>query len=146
MFDPRRSAVLAVATTLAFPAGALAQGASDNQYQDPFGAGATGSSGSSGSSSSGSSGSSDSSGSGSSSSGSTGSSSSGASGSGSNSGSLSTQPPAATEQQVTNTQARPGELARTGADAGLVALLGAGMVLSGTGMRLRLRGPGRLPA
>jgi hypothetical protein len=47
---------------------------------------------------------------------------------------------------VTNTEARPGELARTGADPGLVALLGAGMVLTGAGMRLRVRRSGRLPA
>src|SRR3954468_12766040 len=52
---PRRSvAMLAAATTLAFPAVAVAQSAGDDQYNDPFG-GKSGSSGSKGSASSGSS-------------------------------------------------------------------------------------------
>ena len=40
----------------------------------------------------------------------------------------------------------PAELPNTGADAGLVGLAGLGMVLCGTGLRLRLRPHGQRPA
>jgi hypothetical protein len=121
---PRRLAAV-FALCLAFPAVAHAQGgAGDNQYQDPFGA-------------------------------------SGGSGSGSNSGSSQTKtpprlrstPPAAsptssttqpstTVPPATSQEAGGGgglELAATGADPAILAALGAGLVLTGAGLRLRLR-------
>jgi hypothetical protein len=117
-----RCAVLLVALALALPGVAHAQGAGDNQYQDPF-AGKQGSSkktgssrGSSGSSSSGTS------------SGSSGSSS------GSSSGDFSNSPP----PTQSGTSAR---IPRTGAEPFTVALLGVGLVLAGVGLRLRVRRP-----
>jgi hypothetical protein len=117
-----RCAVLLVALALALPGVAHAQGAGDNQYQDPF-AGKQGSSkktgssrGSSGSSSSGTS------------SGSSGSSS------GRSSGDFSNSPP----PTQSGTSAR---IPRTGAEPFTVALLGVGLVLAGVGLRLRVRRP-----
>ena len=119
---PRRLAAV-IALSLAFPAVAHAQGgAGDDQYQDPFGA---------------------------------------SGGSGSNSGSSKTKkppplrstPPAAaptsstsqpstTVPPATSQEAGGGgglELAATGGDPAILAALGAGLVLTGVGLRLRLR-------
>jgi hypothetical protein len=109
--------VLVAGLALACPTGAFAQGAGDNQYQDPF-AGEEGSRSGSGSGSGG-----------------------GSGGGGSNGSSLSNPPPDMTEQQAAQTTTPPGELARTGADPGLVALLGLGFVLTGAGLRVRVRHP-----
>jgi LPXTG-motif cell wall-anchored protein len=114
MMPPRRIAALAAALSLALPAGALAQGAGDNQYQDPFagegsGSGSGGGGGGGGEGTSG-------------------------------NGSLSNSPPSG--QQLASQRSTPsGELPRTGADPGLVALLGAGLILTGAGLRVRVRRP-----
>ena len=118
----RRLATLALAASLALPAVAHAQGgAGDDQYQDPFG----NSGGNSGSNS-------------------------GSGGGGSNQSNpppLSSAPPPASAPVSTTTPApaaatataQGAQLAATGADPMLVALLGAGLVMGGTGLRLRLR-------
>jgi hypothetical protein len=117
----RRLATLALAASLALPAVAHAQGgAGDDQYQDPFG-----NSGSSGSGS-------------------------GSGGGGSNQSNpppLSSAPPAASAPApapapapaAAATTAQGAQLAATGADPLLVALLGSGLVMGGAGLRLRLR-------
>jgi LPXTG-motif cell wall-anchored protein len=110
MMPSRRIAALAAALSLALPAGALAQGAGDNQYQDPF-AGENSGSGGGG----------------------------GAEGTTGN-GSLSNSPPSG-EQLASQQSTSSGELPRTGADPGLVALLGAGLILTGAGLRVRVRRP-----
>ena len=120
----RRLATLALAASLALPAVAHAQGgAGDDQYQDPFGnSGASSGSGSN----------------------------SGSGGGGSNQSNpppLSSAPPAASAPAPTTTTvpaasaatAQGAQLAATGADPMLVALLGAGLVMGGAGLRLRLR-------
>jgi hypothetical protein len=122
----RRIAALAVGLALICPAGAFAQGAGDNQYQDPF-AGEDGSGSGSGSDSSGSGG---------------GGGGGGGGGSSSSSGSSpSNTAPGTSEQAAAQTATPAGELARTGADPGLVALLGLGFVLTGAGLRVRVRRP-----
>jgi hypothetical protein len=108
MMPPRRIAALAAALSLALPAGALAQGAGDNQYQDPFAGEDQGSGGGGG-----------------------------AEGTTGNGSELSDTPPSS-ERQASQPS---GELARTGADPGLLALLGAGLILTGAGMRVRVRRP-----
>ena len=118
MRPPRRIAALAAALSLSVPAGALAQGAGDNQYQDPF-AGEDSGSGSGAGSGSGGGG--------------------GAEGNSGN-GSLSNSPPAG-ESLASQQSTSSGELPRTGADPGLVALLGAGLILTGAGLRVRVRRP-----
>ncbi len=130
MYPRRLAAALAAAFTLALPAAALAQGAGDEQYTDPLagqgGGGGGGNSGSSGSSGGGGS-------SGTSNSGSQG----GAEGTTSGSGSqLSSSPP-----DMGNGSSANGAIPRTGADPGLVALLGAGLILTGAGVRVRVRRP-----
>jgi hypothetical protein len=129
---PTRTVTAVVAAlALGLPTAAFAQSPSDQQYQDPFGSQGSGGSGSGGGSSGGGSSGGGSSQSGSSSSGSSGSSSSGgdasqvasSAGSGSSSGSAASGP----------------QLARTGQDAGLVALAGLGLLLTGAGLRLRVR-------
>jgi hypothetical protein len=120
MVAPRRIAVLAAALSLALPAGAHAQGAGENQYSDPFEEEQS-SSGGGGNSSSGS-----------------------QSGTGtSGGGELSTTPPdgGTSESQAARTRTPAGELARTGAEPGLIALLGAGFILTGAGLRVRVRRP-----
>ncbi|MDX6670316.1 MAG: hypothetical protein QOI91_679 [Solirubrobacteraceae bacterium] len=119
MLSPRRLAALTAAATLAFPAGALAQGAGETQYSDPFqGQGGSGSSGSGSGSSSGS--------------------GSGSNASGTGSGSqLSTTPPGSAQTGATRTGT--GQLPNTGAEPGLLALLGAGFILTGAGLRVRVR-------
>lgn len=128
-----RWAVLVVALVLALPGTALAQGAGDNQYQDPFsGQNGSGHSGSGSHSSSGSS----SSGSSSSSSSSSGSSSSGSSGSGSGDAQLSGSPPG-----MSSASQGGRTLPATGGQPITLGLLGAGLLLAGVGLRLRLRRP-----
>ncbi len=116
MRPPRRIAALAAALSLCVPAGALAQGAGDNQYQDPFAGEDSGSGAGSGSGGGG-----------------------GAEGNSGN-GSLSDSPPAG-ESLASQQSTSSGELPRTGADPGLVALLGAGLILTGAGLRVRVRRP-----
>jgi hypothetical protein len=122
MIDSRRIAALSAAAFLALPAGAFAQsGAGDTQYGDPLEgqqrAQADTGSGSSGSGSG---------------------SQSGSSGSGSG---LSNAPPGSTESQAARTTTPNGELARTGGEPGLIALLGLGLVMTGAGLRVRVRRP-----
>ncbi len=119
MRPPRRIAALAAALSLSLPAGALAQGAGDNQYQDPFAGEDSGSGAGSGSGGGGGGG--------------------GAEGNSGN-GSLSDSPPAG-ESLASQQSTSSGELPRTGADPGLVALLGAGLILTGAGLRVRVRRP-----
>jgi hypothetical protein len=116
----KRGAALAAGLVLALPGTALAQGAGDNQYQDPFGSdqGSGSQQASSGSSSQGSS--------------SQGSSSSGSS---SSTGQLSGTPPGM------NAAAGSGTLPRTGGEPLPLAALGTGLLLAGVGLRLRLRRP-----
>ena len=116
MMPSRRIAALAAALSLALPAGALAQGAGDNQYQDPFAGENSGSGSGSGSGGGG-----------------------GAEGTNGN-GSLSNSPPSG-EQLASQQSTSSGELPRTGADPGLVAVLGAGLILTGAGLRVRVRRP-----
>ena len=111
MTPSRRIAALAAALSLALPAGALAQGAGDNQYQDPFAGEDQGSGGGGG-----------------------------AEGTTQSGSQLSSSPPAS-GQQASQQGAASGQLARTGADPGLVGLLGAGLILVGAGMRIRVRRP-----
>ena len=122
MTPPRRIAALAAALSLALPAGALAQGAGDNQYQDPFAGEDPGSGSGSGSGSGGGGGG-----------------GGGAEGTSGND-SLSNSPPSG-EQLASQQGTSSGQLARTGADPGLVALLGAGFILTGAGLRVRMRRP-----
>ena len=117
MRPSRRIAALAAALSLSLPAGALAQGAGDNQYQDPFAGEDSGSGSGSGSGGGG----------------------GGAEGTSGN-GSLSNSPPAG-ESLASQPSTSSGELPRTGADPGLVALLGAGLILTGAGLRVRVRRP-----
>jgi len=120
MLAPRRIAALAAALSLALPAGAFAQGAGENQYTDPFEGEESAPQGSgAGSSGSG----------------------SGTGGGGGGGGELSTTPPGTSESEATETPTPAGELARTGAEPGLVALLGAGLILTGAGLRVRVRRP-----
>ena len=114
MMPSRRIAALAAALSLALPAGALAQGAGDNQYQDPFAGEDSGSGSGSGGGG-------------------------GAEGTSGN-GSLSNSPPSG-EQLASQQSTSSGELPRTGADPGLVAVLGAGLILTGAGLRVRVRRP-----
>jgi hypothetical protein len=125
---PRSIVALTCALALAFPAAALAQGAGDDQYTDPFadqpaqsGGGSSGSSNSSGSSSGSSTTSGASSGTGGASSGSTSAASSG------------------TPAPATATADPPAssELARTGGDALPTALAGAALLLGGVALRRR---------
>jgi hypothetical protein len=121
-----RNACAAVAATLvlgAFPALARA-GAADNQYQDPFAGEEDGSQNQSSGGGGGGSGGGGSGGGG----------SSQGSSQGSSPSRFDNSPPERSGQST-------GQIPRTGADAGLVALLGAGLVLTGAGLRVRLRQP-----
>jgi hypothetical protein len=112
----RRLAALAATLSLALPASAFAQGAGETQYSDPLAGEETSSGSGSGSGTGG--------------------------GGGGGGGELSTTPPAgSTESQAAQTRTPDGELARTGADPALVALLGAGFILTGAGLRVRVRRP-----
>lgn len=115
---PRTRLVAAVlALTLAAPAGAWAQGAGDDQYQDPFGDEQTQTDGSSG----------------------------GGDGGGlsetppgsEGSGSSGSETPAAPPSEAAPSNALP----NTGSDARLLALLGASMLMIGVGLRLRTIDP-----
>jgi LPXTG-motif cell wall-anchored protein len=136
----KRSVTAAVAAfVLALPAAAFAQSPSDQQYQDPFGSQGSGGGGSSGGGSSG--GGSSGGGSGSSQSGSSsGSSSSGSTGS--DASQFSNSPPSGSSS---GSGATGPQLANTGQDTGLVALAGFGLLLAGTGLRLRVREAPRRP-
>ena len=126
----RRLATLLAALLLAFPAAAFAQGAGDDQYQDPFGDEPSQNDSGSGSGSDG--GLSDEppvSGGGSSGSG------SGSSGSGSSGGGTAPSTSTATTAQAT------GQLPNTGSEPLLLMGLGAAFVLTGVGLRLRTIDP-----
>ncbi|HVE69062.1 MAG TPA: hypothetical protein VNB64_10820 [Solirubrobacteraceae bacterium] len=113
MADPRRIAALSVAASLALPAGAFAQGAGETQYGDPF-EGEQRAQAQPGS----------------------------GSGSGNGTGEeLSTSPPGTSESAAAQTRTPAGELARTGSEPGLVALLGLGFLMTGAGLRVRVRRP-----
>jgi hypothetical protein len=134
----RRPAALlaALALLLAAPGAALAQGAGDEQYSDPFGDEQT-DHGSSGSTDDGSSGSTD----------------DGSSGGGSTDDGAATQEPAAPEPvqsapepaapeaTAAAQQPPPAQLAYTGAEEGLVALAGAVLLVGGVALRVRLSEP-----
>ena len=117
MLEARRIATLSVAVSLALPAGAFAQsGAGETQYGDPF-EGEQRAQADPGSGTQ-------------------------AGGGGNGSGELSTTAPSgSTETQAAQTRTPSGELARTGAEPGLIALLGMGLVLTGAGLRVRVRRP-----
>ena len=114
----RRLATLTLAAlALAAPSSALAQGAGDEQYTDPFGT-QQGDSGSGGGSS--------------------------PSSGGSDQAPAPASAPAPAPSGAsapTSSAAAPesASLPRTGADATLVALLGAGLILTGVGLRMRVR-------
>jgi hypothetical protein len=121
----KRCAVLVTTLVLGWPASALAQGAADNQYQDPFGSGQGNSHSShhgSGASRS-----------------AAGSSSGGYSSPGTRPSSLSGTPPASSSASATDQSAGSADrlLPRTGGEPGIVALLGVGLLLAGVGLRLR---------
>ena len=124
----RLAAPLAALILAAAPSTALAQNAGDEQYVDPFadsnsqsGGGSNGSSGSNGSGSSG---------------------SSGTTGSSGVAGTTAQATPstAATTPSTSaaETTASSGELPRTGLDAGVVAAIGAALLLTGLTLRRRL--------
>lgn len=116
MLAHRRIPALAVALSLALPAGALAQGAGDAQYQDPF-AGEGSGNGSGGGSGNG--------------------------GGGSGNGSSASGNPRLSDTMPGAQGGAEGSqrLPRTGADPGLIALLGAGFLITGAGLRVRVRRP-----
>jgi hypothetical protein len=116
----RISAALVTSLVLALPTAAHAQGAGDNQYTDPF-AGENGSGSGSGSSGSGS--------------------GSGSSGSGTQGGAEGSNGSELSSTMPTGGAEGSGQLARTGADPGILALLGAGFVVAGVGLRVRVRRP-----
>jgi hypothetical protein len=131
-----RCAVAVAILALGLPAAALAQGAGDNQYQDPFGGQSQGGSQGTGGGGGGSGGGGGGSG------GSGGGGGGGSSQSGVPSGGGSSPPgssAAAGEQQAAGSRTSDGELARTGDEAWLVAALGLGLVLAGAGVRLWMR-------
>jgi hypothetical protein len=114
----RVTASLVAALALAAPASALAQGAGDEQYSDPFGT-QQGDSGSGGGSSP-------------------------SNGGGSGQAPAPAPAPASAPapsgaSAPTSSAPEASGLPRTGADAALVALLGCGLVLTGVGLRLRVR-------
>jgi LPXTG-motif cell wall-anchored protein len=112
MLDKGRLAAALAACSLAFPAGALAQGAGDNQYEDPFAEQDQGQ----------------------------GSQGGGGQGGNGDMGSLSDDAPGS-QAAASQRRSRSGELPRTGADPGVMALLGAGLLLTGAGLRIRVRRP-----
>jgi hypothetical protein len=134
-----RNGCAAVAATIvlgAFPALARA-GAADNQYQDPFAGEEGGSQNQSGGGGGG-----GGSGGGGSGGGGSGGGGSGGGGSGGGGGSSQGSSPSRFGNSPPERSAQAaGQIPRTGADAGLVALLGAGLVLTGAGLRVRLRQP-----
>lgn len=106
----------ALALSLAVPAAALAQGAGDDQYSDPFGSGQSDDSGSDGGG--------------------------GEEPEASEPDSSSDQPAPAPAPEATASQQEPAgqdQLPYTGADEGLVALAGVVMLAGGVALRLRLR-------
>jgi hypothetical protein len=129
-----RIACLLAAATLALPAAASGQSAGDEQYEDPFAPeqGQTDDEGSSGGDDAGSAGGDDT--------GSVGGDDTGSAGGGSSGGGESVQPePTAAPAAPTTTTAAEAQLARTGADTGLVALGGAVLLAGGVALRVTLR-------
>ncbi|HEY8866296.1 MAG TPA: LPXTG cell wall anchor domain-containing protein [Solirubrobacteraceae bacterium] len=114
-FAHRLAAAMSI-VALAAPAAAHAQSAGDNQYTDPFGSNQSGSS----SSSSG---------------------SSGAAGSSAPQLAAGVPTGPGSEALATSQATHAGQLPNTGSAAGLIALAGAGLLMCGTGLRLRLRAP-----
>ena len=140
-----RLATLISLLVLAFPGAAFAQGAGDDQYQDPFGdqpvqngGGGSGDSGDGGLSDTPPGG---------------GSGGGGGSGSAPSSGGGATEPDVAGGEGTTAPEApagdtapeadeqAPGELPNTGTDPRLLMLLGSALVLTGVGLRLRTIDP-----
>jgi LPXTG-motif cell wall-anchored protein len=122
----RLAAPLAALIFAAAPAAAIAQNAGDEQYQDPFGNPSQ--SGGGGSSNSGSSGSTQNSGS-------TGTTGSGVAGT---QAQLQATPSTSATSPTTSSQAgSSGQLPRTGLDVGIVAALGAVLLLGGLALRRR---------
>lgn len=145
MRTARRCAALAAAATLALPASALAQGAGDNQYFDPLagsgggdqnGGGGNGGGGNGGGGN-GSGGQSQSQGSG------------GGGGGQSSPPALSNSAPAVGAQGSAagstgaGTATGAAQLPYTGGEAWLIALAGGGLLLTGAGLRARVRLPAR---
>ena len=131
----RRFVTLLAALTLAVPGTAFAQGAGDDQYQDPFGDEPSQSDGAgSGGDGGGLSDSPPVTGGGSSGSSSGGGSSSGSGASGAGASETATQTPAATAQASS-------QLPQTGSEPLLLMGLGAAFVLTGVGLRLRTIDP-----
>jgi len=124
----RLAAPLAALIFAAAPATAIAQNAGDEQYADPFGNNSQ-SGGGGGSSNSGSSGSSQNSGT-------TGTTGSGVAGT---QAQLQATPSASAAGQASSSQApgSSGQLPRTGLDVGIVAALGAALLLGGLALRRR---------
>jgi hypothetical protein len=118
MLEARRIATLSVAVSLALPAGAFAQGAGETQYGDPFEGEQRAQRG-------------------------TGSGNQSGGGGGGGGRELSTTAPSGTttETRAAQTRTPSGELARTGAEPGLIALLGMGLLMTGAGLRVRVRRP-----
>ena len=118
MLESRRIAALAATTFLALPGTALAQGAGETQYTDPLEEERTSSKAKAGAQDR-------------------------ETGAETGGPALSTTPPAggARESEAARTRTPRGELARTGAEPGLIALLGAGFILTGAGLRVRVRRP-----
>lgn len=120
----RRLVPLLAGLALAFPASALAQGAGDDEYRDPFGSGGERTT-----------------------------STAPGSGNGSGGGSaqtppdLSQEPPvalpsgAASGTETPRARAGAPRLPATGAEPALLALAGTGMLLAGVGLRLRVLPP-----
>ena len=129
----RRLAILLAALFLGLPGAAFAQGAGDDQYQDPFGEEpSTQNDGGSGSGDGGLSDAPPVSGGGGS--------ASGSSGSGSSGGGSGTAPSAGAETPVATAQ-DPGALPRTGSEPLILVGLGAAFLLTGIGLRLRTIDP-----
>jgi len=123
MVFKRTTALLAASLIFAFPGIAAAQSAGDDQYSDPF-AGQDGPTSTVPSTTSGSS----------------------DSGSDSSAGVISESGVSSESKPLVQPRARAADessqLAYTGSETWLIALGGAGLVLAGVGVRLRLRSPG----
>ena len=116
----RLAAPLAALTLAAAPTAAFAQNAGDEQYADPFGNSSQSGSGSSGSGSSGSSGS-----------------TTGTTGNSSGVAAAQQQGTPSATAAAGQSTAAAGELPRTGLDVGIVAAVGAALLLGGLALRRR---------
>ena len=117
MLGKRRLAAGLAVLSLVFPAGALAQGAGDDQYEDPFAEEDTSQGGGQRGGGKGTGG-----------------------GGGDDMDELSNAAPRS-EAQASRQETPAGELPRTGSEPGVIALLGAGLLMTGGGLRLRVRRP-----